>query len=110
LSGILPDRKTPIPGGVQKSHSKRLNDLEEITEELVEGQGKLAGDIGNLQRQFEEQSDKDSDRPSNAQLSLSPTGARAKLENISGKHIGTVVITVVVVIATMFVIIALIVR
>jgi hypothetical protein len=103
------DRKTPIPRGVQKSHSNRIAVLEEISKNLEEGQGKLAGDIGNLDKRvrvLEGGDERDSDRPSQAQFSLSPTGARAKFRNISA----WVIVTMVVIFALMFTLIALIVR
>ena len=100
------DRDTPIPIGVNKSHSKRISDLEKGQREIVEGQGKLAGDIGNVSARVktleEEYLERTSDRPSDAQFSLSPTRMRAKFQNISA----IAVVTVVVVIALMFVVIA----
>ncbi len=99
------DRKTPIPVGIRKSHSKRLDDLEEVTKELTEGQGKLAGDIGNLRKQIEGTGD--SDRPS-AQFSMSPTGVRAKFFHIKGMG-AWVIVSIVVIIAIMFIILAVVV-
>lgn len=102
------EEDTPVPIGVKKSHSQRISKLEDGQKELVEGQGKLAGDIGNVSNRVkvleDEYEARNSDRPSNAQVSIGPTGARAKFHNINGR----VLIGVVVVIALTIVLITLI--
>ncbi len=96
---------TPIPAPVGRNHARRIGDLEDRTNELEKGQGKLMGEVGSLgTRVTELELQRPSDRPSQANFSFHPTGARASFKNVSAP----VVISAIVAAVLLFILLALI--